>query len=302
MLSTQNELIDKLGIEKSKIQELTEEYGSLTDAIKAAALEKLKEAERDIRGGGNAYEDELLEAGNADWSTDSISLSASKTNGLFSTSNETRSEQKEMYRALKALEDAGLISSGSYSFYDDNGTKYSQGFAFFAGLDENLETVEGVLNVYEDLGKMLDVVSDAAGSDNLVYETLYKTYNKMSTAVENYRSSISQLNNNLSEQYMLQGLIGKEVPDTKEEFDAYRQSVIDAAKASGEFVGTDQDIVNAVDSILQKQSEFSGFYANQLTEAGDQTGYYVAQLSKFSNGYTYHCKESVAGRRSCGWQ
>jgi len=203
LLSTQNELIDKLGIEKSKIQELTEEYGSLTDAIKAAALEKLKEAERDIRGGGNAYKDELLEAGKADWGTDSISLSASKTNGLFSTSNETRSEQKEMYRALKALEDAGLISSGSYSAYDDNGTKYSQGFAFFAGLDENLETVEGVLNTYKDLGKMLDVVSDAAGSDNLVYETLYKTYNKMSTAVENYRSSISQLNNNLSEQYML---------------------------------------------------------------------------------------------------
>jgi len=56
--------------------------------------------------------------------------------------------------------------------------------------------------------------------------------------------------------------------------------VIDAAKASGEFVGTDQDIVNAVDGILQKQSEFSSFYADQLTEAGDQTGHYVAQLSK----------------------
>lgn len=280
LISTQNQLIDKLGIEKDEIQALTDEYGNLTDAIKAAAVEKLKQAERDIRGGGNAYEDKLLDAGKADWGIDSISISASKMNGLFKTSEETRQQQIQMYKALKALEEAGLIGSGSYSTYNDNGTKYSQGFAFFAGMDEDLETVEGVLNTYEQLGQMLDTVSDAAGSNNIVYEKLYDLYNSMSPAVENYRSSISQLNDNLAEQYMLQGLIGKAVPSTKEEFDAYRQSVIDAAKSSGEFVGNDQDIVNAVDGILKSQSEFAGFYAEQLSETADETGRYIAQLQK----------------------
>lgn len=280
LLSTQDELINKLGIERGEIQALTDEYGNLTDAIKAASLEKLKEAERDLRGGQNAHEDELLSAGKADWGIDSISLSASKMNGLVSTSSDTRREQVRMYQALKALEDAGLISSRSYSSYEDNGTKYSQGFAFFAGMDEDLETIEGVLNTYDQLGKMLDVVSDKAGSNNLVYETLYKTYNSMSSAVENYRSSISQLNTNLAEQYMLQGLIGQELPSNKEEFDTYRQGVIDAAKASGEFVGTDQDITNAVDDVLQSQSEFAGYYAEQLAQASEKTGRYVAQLQE----------------------
>lgn len=281
LISTQNELIDKLGLEKSRIQELTEEYGSLTDAIKAAALEKLKEAERDIRGGGNAYEDELLEAGKADWGSESIMISGAKPNGLFSTDSKTRQEQIEMYKALKALEDAGLISSGSYSSYtDDDGTKYSQGFSYLAGLYEDLDTVQGVLNTYDELGKMLDVVADAAGSDNVVYEQLYKTYNEMSSAVDGYRSSISQLNDNLAEQYMLQGLMGNEIPNTQEAFDEFRQKVIDTAIASGEFAGTDQDITNAVDGILQKQSEFASFYADEMETAATTTGIYTAKLQK----------------------
>ena len=66
LLSTQDELIDKLGIEKDRIQELTEEYGNLTDAIKAAAIESLQASERDLRGGLNAQKDELLSTGKGD--------------------------------------------------------------------------------------------------------------------------------------------------------------------------------------------------------------------------------------------
>lgn len=60
MLSTQDDLIEKLGLEKGRIEELVEEYGSLTEAIKAAAIESLQASERDLRGGLNAQENELL--------------------------------------------------------------------------------------------------------------------------------------------------------------------------------------------------------------------------------------------------
>lgn len=60
LLSTQDDLIKKLGLEKGRIEELVEEYGSLTEAIKAAAIESLQASERDLRGGLNAQEDELL--------------------------------------------------------------------------------------------------------------------------------------------------------------------------------------------------------------------------------------------------
>ncbi len=282
-ISTQDELIEKLGLTKSEIQGLIDEYGNLSDAIKAASVEKLQELERDIRGGLNEYENDLLKAGKADWGIDSKNISGSKTNGFFSTSSETRAEQKRAYEALKALEDAGLISSGSYSSYtDDDGSIYSQGFSTFIGLnaDEDLSTVEGIINAYERLGKMLDIVSETAGSDNFVYETLYETYNGLTESINNYEDAIGSLNNNLAEQYTLQGLVGKAIPTTKEEFEKYRQGVIDSAMASGEFVGSQEDVEAAIDKVLGSQIQFADFYDNYSDAV---TGAEESTLTAFEN-------------------
>lgn len=264
LLSTQNELIDKLGIEKSKIQELTEEYGSLTEAIKAAAVESLQEAERDLRGGLSGYKEELLDI------ADPSGIAGKSMSHIITTWDSDATEAN--HKGLNALVDAGYISSGSFG---------SRGMELFLPDDGDfdLTTVEGVINAYERLGEMLNIVSDVA-PDSEVYDALYDAYNKCSSAVKGYQNSITALNTNLAEQYMLQNLIGKELPDTKEEFDAFRQNVIGAAKASGEFIGSDTDIANAVDQVLQGQSRFSDFYADQLTEAADQTKHYAAQLSK----------------------
>lgn len=264
LLSTQNDLIDKLGLEKGRIEELTQEYGNLTEAIKAAAIESLQASERDLRGGLNVQESELLSkakgSGVADKSMNHIITS---WNGDGADTNN---------RGLQALADAGYISDGSWG---------SRGMELWLPNDGDfdLSTVEGAINAYERLGKMLDVVADAAGSDNEVYEALYDAYNKCSTAVGDYQDSITALNINLAEQYMLQGLIGRELPASEEEFNNYRQSIIDAAEESGEFIGSDQDIADAVDTALRGQSQFAAFYADTLTEANDETGRYIAQLS-----------------------
>ena len=285
LISTQDALIEKLDLEKGRIDELVEKYGNLTDAIKAATLESLQTAERDLRGGLNAYEHNLIDAADEGFfGTDSISITSAIPNGLFSTSEETRKQQKELYEGLKALEDAGLISSGSYSSYtEDDGSKYSQGFAFFAGLYDDLSTVDGVLNAYEELGNMLDVIDEAIGSENILYESVYNKYNMLSESANAYNTAVGSLNRNLAQQYMLQELVGKELPDTKEEFDAYRQSVIDAAVESGEFIGTDKEIANAVDSVLRGQTQFASFYADELSEAGEATTYYKAQLENLTD-------------------
>lgn len=265
LLSTQDDLIKKLGLEKGRIEELVEEYGSLTEAIKAAAIESLQASERDLRGGLNAQEDELLSKAKA-------SGPASKSmNHIITTWGGDEADTNS--RGLQALADAGYISDGSWA---------SRGMELWLPDDGDfdLSTVEGVINAYERLGKMLDIVADAAGSDNEVYEALYDAYNKCSTAVGDYQDSITALNSNLAEQYMLQGLIGHELPASEEEFNNYRQSVIDAAEESGEFIGSNQDIADAVDSALRGQSRFATFYADELTNAADETSHYIAQLSK----------------------
>lgn len=258
LLSIQNELIDKLDLEKGRIEELTAKYGSLTEAIKAAAVESLQEAERDLRGGISGHREELL-------NDDGKSLSHITTTWARDTASVN-------HKGLNALVDAGYISAGSFA---------PLGMELRLPNDEEFDpsTIEGVVNAYERLGEMLDIVSDVA-PESEVYDALYDAYNKCSSAVKGYQDSITALNTNLAEQYMLQNLIGQELPGTEEEFDTYRQNVISAAKASGEFVGSDADIISAVDQVLQGQSQFAGFYADELVNAETAADRYAKQLQK----------------------
>lgn len=268
LLSTQDALIDKLGLEKGRIEELTAEYGNLTDAIKAAAAESLQNAERDLRGAYNAQKEQLLS---------DAKPSGGAGNSMNHITATWDSKSSDINRkGLQALVDAGYITDGSFARLGMELRLPDDG-------DFDLTTIEGVINAYDRLGEMIDIVADKAGSDNEVYDALYNAYNKCSSSIEAYRGSIASLNENLAEQYMLQGLIGKEVPNTQEKFDSYRQGVIEAAKASGEFIGTDQDIVNEIDSILQSQSEFANFYTNDLDTAASATTVYRANLEQLTD-------------------
>lgn len=275
LLKTQNKLIEKLGIEKSRIQELVQEYGDLTDAIKAASLEKLIATERDLRGGLTANKDALFDAASAS------GFAQYSMNHIITSWNRKNADVNR--QALQALVDKGMISSGSYG---------SLGMELWLPTSGSFDpsTVEGIINSYERLGAMMDIVSDAAGSDNAVYSALYDAYNKCSDAIGNYKNSITALNDNLAQQYMLQGLIGKEVPATKEDFDAYRQSVIQAAVESGQFIGTNQEIAASVDGVLRSQSRFSSFYADEMNTA---TGA-ATQVEKAVTNLTERVKEIQA--------
>jgi TP901 family phage tail tape measure protein len=277
LLSVKDQLIKKLDLESDKVKELVGDYADLNDKIKAATVVELQNAERDIRGGLNAYETELVNAAKPSLGTSMNSMSKSW--------NKKSATKYDSYKALQALEAAGYISSGSYSYYtDDADKKYSLGFAMYLpeeGFD--LSTVDGIIAAHERLGEMLDIVQDKAGSTNEVYTTLYEQYNKVSEAIGNYEDSIGDLNNNLAEQYMLQGLIGKELPSTQEEYDAYRQRVIDSAKESGEFIGSDTDIEAAVDSVLGQQAQFADFYNQAIADTTSGTGVYTASLSNLAD-------------------
>lgn len=277
LLSVKDQLIKKLDLESDKVKELVGDYADLNDKIKAATVVELQNAERDIRGGLNAYETELVNAAKPSLGTSMNSMSKSW--------NKKSATKYDSYKALQALEAAGYISSGSYSYYtDDADKKYSLGFAMYLpeeGFD--LSTVDGIIAAHERLGEMLDIVQDKAGSTNEVYTTLYEQYNKVSEAIGNYENSIGDLNNNLAEQYMLQGLIGKELPSTQEEYDAYRQRVIDSAKESGEFIGSDTDIEDAVDSVFGQQAQFADFYNQAIADTTSGTGVYTASLSNLAD-------------------
>lgn len=272
LLKTQENLLEKLGIEKNRVQELVQEYGNLTDAIKAASLEKLTQVERDLRGGLSAKKEALFDAAKAN------GIAKYSMNHIITSWDKADTDVNR--KALHALVDKGMISAGSYG---------SRGMELWLPTDGAFDpsTVDGIINSYERLGAMMDTVSDAAGSENAVYKALYNAYNKCSDAVNGYKNSITSLNDNLAQQYMLQGLIGKEVPATKEDFDAYRQSVIDAAVSSGQFIGTNEEIAASVDGVLKSQSRFSSFYTDEMNDASGA----AAQVEKAVTNLTERVKE-----------
>jgi len=244
LLSTQTELIEKLGLEQSEIDKLIGKYGSLSAAIQQASLDELKYAERDIRGGLNAYEEALLDA------ADERGIASKSMNHIIGSWDKKDTDIN--HDALEALVEAGYISSGSYG---------SRGFEWFLPDDGfDLSTIEGIKASHNRLGEMLDIVASAAGSDNETYQTIYDEYNRVTAALNEYNTAIGGLNTNLAQQFVLTESIGRELPTTKAAFDAYRQTIINSAVVSGEFVGSQTDIEDAIDSVLRSQSQFENFY------------------------------------------
>lgn len=270
LIQTQDALIEKLGLEQYEIDRLIEKYGSLSDAILQASKQELQTAEIDLTAGVKAREDELMDAiswvqrDNREYDSayiDMLGIGYYSGGSLFPTDADYAKMEKanaDALAAFEALQKAGLLGAGS----KQNGMG---DFVLEFGFD--IDSVEGMIATHEKLRQMLFVVDDAAGSNNQVYEHLYGLYKNIDEAVANYTNSVGALNSNLAQQYVIQGLIGKEVPTTKEGFDTYRQSVIDAAVASGEFIGNAEEIGSAIDSVLKSDASFAHFYTDMAEDA-----------------------------------
>lgn len=270
LIQTQDALIEKLGLEQYEIDKLIEKYGSLSDAILQASKQELQTAEIDLTAGVKAREDELMDAiswvqrDNGEYNSayiDLLGIGHYSGGSLFPTDADYAKMEKahaDSLAAFEALQKAGLLGAGSKR----NGMG---DFILEFGFD--IDSVEGMIATHEKLRQMLFVVDDAAGSNNQVYEHLYEMYKNIDGAVANYTNSVGELNSNLAQQYVIQELIGKEVPGTRDGFDVYRQSVIDAAVASGEFIGSTEQIESAIDSVLKQDASFAHFYTDVAEDA-----------------------------------
>ena len=252
--STEDELLNKLDIEKSSLDELIEKYGNYENAIRGASAEKLKEQERDLRGGLTAKGDALIDT--------------AKPSFLNQESMQSMEIPliKNIEKNRKAL-DFVLSNSANARAVSGIGTAILS----FEGFD--LNSIEGIISAHEKLGKILDDVSEKVGTDNDVYKALYEQYNNCSSAIEDYRQGVDDLNNNLVSQQMLQeqinSTIGSTIPQSQEEFEKYRQSIIDAAVESKNFAGSAEDISRAVDNALSKDVVFATFVDNMRRTEGE---------------------------------
>lgn len=244
LLSTQEELLRKLNLEGETIDTLVEKYGSLSEAIKQVSIGNLKEQQIDLIANVDATTTDLLKSADKYFGKSIVAMG------------------KDAGKAWQVLEDAGIISSGTHT---------SRGGEWF--LQGNNKTIEGAIQNYETLGKAVAALRDSTVfmadelADNELFKEIYKRYNNAKESVEGYSSAIDSLNKNVAHQLTISALQGKNIPKTAEEFETFKQGLIDTSIASKQFIGEEQKITSTIENYLATLPEFQEFFNNSVQEA-----------------------------------
>lgn len=230
-----NNLLEALGYEGTAVDELVDKYGNLSDAINQATADTLKNSLPDLANAVDVELDELLETGG---NVVSFTLDDTKAN-------------KELNDFVKKFSDktAGLNMLHGTS---DN--------TFRVIVDTDKNSAEGLKQELDILNDLRNELFDYYGAENIqdidFYKQLTDRITKLTEAYNDYSQSLKNYNDTAAQAQIIQSLVGKEIPQTVEEYKAYRQELIKSAKNSGQFIGSQEDIVNAIDGTLEKMSEF----------------------------------------------
>lgn len=254
LMSVQDELIKKLGIEGQSVDDLISKYGSLDNALKNITLQELGNQENDLIAGVKAAKEELKDIGKGyeHW------YSLTDRNLLSSGGDDA-------VKAYEVLEKANLISKGSY----DTG-----GGAFVLTGDD--ETVEGILENYQKLEDAMTALRESGQftetelAKNPVFSQIYNRSKEMEEFVNGYNDAVSNLNKNVAEQQTITLLQGNEIPKTEKEFETFRQELIDTSVASKKFIGNEKEITDAINNYLSTVPQFKGFYSIPLENELDK--------------------------------
>ena len=254
LMSVQEELIKKLGIEGQSVDDLIAKYGSLDNALKNITLQELGDQENDLIAGVKAAEEELKDIGKG-----YEHLYSSTDRNLLSSGGD------DAVKAYEVLEKANLISKGSYG---------TGGGAFVLTGDD--ETVEGILENYQKLEDAMTALRESGQftetelTKNPVFSQIYDRAKEMEEFVNGYNDAISNLNKNVAEQQTITLLQGNEIPKTEKEFETFRQELIDTSIASKKFIGNEKEITDAINNYLSTVPQFQGFYSVPLENELDK--------------------------------
>ena len=246
--STSEELLTSLGLERSEIEKLTEDYDGLSKKIDEITTDAIQSKLTELTAGYSAAQKTLLEK-----AEDGVFTS-------FGLLNFQHGDNGKVF--ADTLRDAGLISSSSYG---------SAGGAIYLG---DNSTVEGTLALYQKLLDMRDELNAGVTKgfytrDELVASELFTGINAKITQIEKESKDVLDYIDQINEATAMLDYIAitsdTGIPETQAEFDALKQSMIDAALAGGNYVGTQEDMTDAVTNFLNSIPAFSKFFTD-ITE------------------------------------
>ena len=244
MIAAQDDVINALGLEGKSVDELIAKYGNLKNAIIAATQEKLEtDISLAVSGANAATKDAVSEL--ETW------LGTSISSGTDADIFQYLKDQG--FSGIGVGTKGGTISLPNLDIWDafSNPT--------FEELAENRKYLEAAMNA----------VREEFGSDSAVFEQLSEAYTRYSDAIDPAIEAIDNSNTLIAEYWkMAESAIND--PKTQEEFDAFRQGIID--KLSGDNDWNDDGTYTAaglVDSLLSTDRAYAQFYDDLVDTTND---------------------------------
>lgn len=255
-----------LKIEQSELQALIDKYGDYDTALKKATINKLKENAIDLRGGVDAAFADLDEANTS-------TIAAGK---IFHLDELGGDIEREIRDAMAEFENMPIDVQMRVDWIrdehmQDNGDgTYTLRSVAFTNQDPTDEEIAAygsehnadLIKQYKTFQAALKVLADTVGTENYLYKQIYASYSQIKEPAEEVISTIEALNENLVTQYLLENDLLDNVPQTADEFKAFRKELLAGVVASGKFEGTQEDISGAIDNVLSQSDGFSQFYNN----------------------------------------
>ncbi len=235
-----NNLLEALGYEGTAVDELVDKYGNLSDAINQATADTLKNSLPDLADAVDTELSKLIEkALNHD---DALHF------GFDITADDQ--ESKELLNFIKEFDK----ENGGVEFQVVNSLTTRIDF------EGDRTSADGIKERLENMKALRQALFDKYGAENAqdldIYKDISRRISELEDAYSEYDTALDEYNNTAAKAQIIQSLVGKEIPQTVEEYKAYRQELIKSAQASDQYIGSQEDITNSIDGTLGKMSEF----------------------------------------------
>ena len=252
--SATESLLSALGVEKAQIEALKEEYGSLDEAINQVTYDGLKQNLADMTAGYKAAQDAMMDA-------------AADSMGWFSGSSISVSTHGEGQKFAEVLQAAGYL--------EENLPKWST--SLYTGIND-YGSIDDLISGYQELIDMRDALEKGIDEgkytrDELTNSDVYSDINDKINAVkseyEDVLDYVQQINETAAQLQFMDSIKESGMPESAAEFDQLKNSMIKTAEESGNFVGSQQDIEDAITNTLASIPELEEFYNASAEAASD---------------------------------
>lgn len=276
LTSATNELLSALGYEESQISSLASQYGNLDTAINSVTGDTLKKAAEDALSGYKAtYENLQDEFGNGG---DVIKALFNNKGVVSWTESNFRVAEKVKNLLSKYTSEGSIQDNASGEVY--LGTN---------SLDSILESYNTLLEMKALLQEGL-TSEEYANSD--AAESIEAEISIYEDAVGDYLDARDLLNESQAKSDIFENLNKNGIPETVEEYNSLKQTITDAALASDDFVGAEEDITEAVNDAFDELSSDIPALSDLMKSVGKTAQSTSSEYQKAANLITKSVSEA----------